>query len=241
MAFLELHNLTKTFSEITAVDGLSLSVDRGAIYVLLGPNGAGKTTTFRMIAGVTPASSGEIRVDGQSIEKNPTEVKSKFYYIPDRPYLYEKLTGREYLEFLINIYRRGDVDSLKGLLREFEISHRMDHLIESYSHGMRQKLLLAAAFMLNPPLLIVDEPLIGLDPKSAAILRRTLVDFVRDGRLVLVSTHQLALAEAIATRVGILHKGRLLAEGTHDHINELAAKENLEEAFLALTSDQDDF
>lgn len=237
MAYLELRSLTKRFNRITAVDSLDLSVPLGEIYVLLGPNGAGKTTTLRMIAGITPPSAGEIFVDGKNLVEHPTEVKSNFFFIPDRPYMYEKLTGREYLEFLINIYRRGNIDSMAGLLAEFDLTSRLDHLIESYSHGMRQKLLLSAAFMLDLSMLIVDEPLVGLDPRSAAVLRKKIVEFARGGKLALISTHQLSLAEHLATRIGILHNGRLLTEGLPHEVCSRGKSGTLEEAFLKLTEE----
>ncbi len=237
MAYLELRSLIKKFNQITAVDGLCLSMSLGEIYVLLGPNGAGKTTTLRMIAGITPPSSGEIIVDGKNLVEYPTEVKSNFFFIPDRPYMYEKLTGREYLEFLINIYRRGNIDSTAGLLAEFDLTSRLDHLIESYSHGMRQKLLLAAAFMLDLSMLVVDEPLVGLDPRSAAVLRKKIVEFARSGKLALISTHQLSLAEHLATRIGILHNGRLLTEGLPKEVCSRGKSGTLEEAFLKLTEE----
>lgn len=240
MAFLELRGLTKRFNHITAVDGLDLSVPLGEIYVLLGPNGAGKTTTLRMIAGVTPPTGGEIIVDGKKLAEAPTEVKSNFFFIPDRPYLYEKLSGREYFEFLINIYRRGSIPSLTPLLAEFEIASRLDHLIESYSHGMRQKLLLAAAFLLDLPMLIIDEPMVGLDPKSALVFRKKITEFAADGRLALLSTHQLPLAESLATRVGILHGGRLLTEGPTREICSKARSGSLEDAFLKLTQTENE-
>ena len=239
MAFLVLSGLTKRFGPVTAERGLDLQISRGEIYALLGPNGAGKTTTLRMIAGITPPTSGTVVLDGLDLEKSSAIVKSKFFFIPDRPYLYEKLTGREYLEFLINIYGRGDVSTLKELLIEFEMTSRLDQFIESYSHGMRQKLLLAAAFMLDPPLLIVDEPLVGLDPKSSAVLKRKLVEFSQGGRISLISTHQLALAESIASRVGIIHLGRMLAEGSAQDLRDLSKRPTLEEAFLTLTESEE--
>lgn len=239
-----MRGLTKKFGSFTAVDALDLDVSTGEIYVLLGPNGAGKTTTLRMIAGVIPPTSGDIVLAEKNMARFPVEVKSNLFFIPDRPYLYEKLTGREYLEFLINIYRRGVIVGITPILTEFDILDRLDHLIESYSHGMRQKLLLAAAFMLDPMLLIVDEPLVGLDPRSAGILRGKFVEFVRRGHLALISTHQLSLAEGRASRVGILHRGRMLAEGLPQEIQTLSRTKTLEEAFLTLTevkSDQNDF
>lgn len=192
-----------------------------------------------MIAGVTPPTSGRIVVGGEDMDTAPERAKLKFFFIPDRPYLYEKLTGREYFEFLINIYGRGDLAcrQITDLLTEFDMLSRLDSLIESYSHGMRQKLLLSAAFMLDLPLLIVDEPLVGLDPKSAAVLRRTLTAFIRTGRTALVSTHQLDLAEGIASRIGILHLGRMRAEGTPGDMRSLSKQKTLEEAFLALTGE----
>ncbi|OGH55852.1 MAG: hypothetical protein A3G34_00335 [Candidatus Lindowbacteria bacterium RIFCSPLOWO2_12_FULL_62_27] len=240
MAHLELRNLTKRFNRLTAVDRLNLAVNRGEVYALLGPNGAGKTTTLRMIAGLTPPTSGDILVDGRNLRDHPTEIKSDFFFIPDRPYLYDKLTGREYLEFLINIYGRGRIDAVAGLFREFEIDARLDHLVESYSHGMRQKLLLSAAFMLDPAMLIIDEPLVGLDPKSMVVLRRKIANFAGDNRVAFISTHQLSMAESVATRIGILHHGRLLAEGSVPEIRDRARSGTLEEAFLSLTEEISD-
>lgn len=235
MPFLELRQLTKHFASTCAVDRLDLNVSTGEIYALLGPNGAGKTTTLRMIAGIIPPTSGEIFVGGKNLAMEPTEVKSMLFFIPDRPYLYVKLTGREYLEFLINMYRRGNLASVAELLDEFEIADRLDHLIDSYSHGMRQKLLLTAAFLIDSPLLLVDEPLVGLDPRSAQVLREKIVDFVGRGRMALISTHQLALAEMIATRIGILKDGRMETEGGVDEIRKRHESHSLEEAFLTLT------
>ncbi|MBI4177962.1 ABC transporter ATP-binding protein [bacterium] len=236
MAFLDVTSLTKRFGPSVAVESLDLRIDAGEIYALLGPNGAGKTTTLRMIAGITPPTFGEIRVGGADLLTEPTVAKSRFFFIPDRPYLYQKLTGREYLEFLVNIYDRGNLDTIVELMEDFEMSDRLDHLIESYSHGMRQKLLLGAAFLINPPLLLIDEPLVGLDPRSARVLRTKIVDFARGDHMALISTHQLALAEMIATRIGILDRGRLILEGGPREIQERHSAGTLEQAFLELTA-----
>lgn len=234
-------SLEKRYGPFQALHPLDLHVRKGEVFGFLGPNGAGKTTTIRTLAGVITPTSGQVFIDGMDIMEHPVESKRKVGYIPDRPYLYDKLTAREFLQFVGQLYglskahikQRGD-----GLLEENGLIERADELIEAYSHGMKQRLVLSSALLHDPPLLIVDEPMVGLDPHGARQIKNRFREIADSGRTVFLSTHSLDVAQEVCDRVGILFRGRLVALET---VDELLRKQNsgdLEEVFLKITEEQ---
>lgn len=233
--------LTKKFGELTAVSQLNLEIGKGELFGFLGPNGAGKTTTIKMLTGLLRPSEGKALIGGYDIEKKPLEAKQIIGYVPDQPYLYGKLTGKEFLEFVSNLYgkeaNQGEIGELLGL---FELDGWGEELIENYSHGMRQKLVFSASLIHQPQVIIIDEPMVGLDPKSARLVKNLLRKKCREGATVFVSTHGIELAEEICTRIGIIQQGKLIAQGTMEELrkNSDSEKKNLEEMFLKLTEEE---
>jgi len=241
---LRLEGLVKRYGSFTAVNGIDLIVPRGQIFGFLGPNGAGKTTTIRMIAGVLQPSGGRIEIGGDDLASNPVSAKSRIGYIPDRPFLYEKLSGGEFLRFVAGLWGKDETASeqrVAGLLDLFSLSEWRDELIESYSHGMRQKLLITSALIHQPELIVVDEPMVGLDPRSARILKDLLRAFVDAGGTVFLSSHTLEVVEAVCDRIAIILEGDIIAQGTMDDLrNQVHSGEaHLEEIFLKMTGDED--
>ena len=239
---IRLHALTKRYGAFTAVDGIDLEVPRGELFGLLGPNGAGKTTSIRMIAGILRPTSGTVTVGGIDILARPLEAKARLGYIPDRPFVYDKLTGGEFLRFAAALYgQQGPVVErrIDELLELFELSRWKDELTESYSHGMRQKLIISSAFVHRPEVIVVDEPMVGLDPKSAKILKDLFREYTRRGNTIMMSTHTLEVAETLCDRVAIIAKGTIRACGTMDDLRRGAASgiEGLEQIFLRLTGE----
>jgi ABC-2 type transport system ATP-binding protein len=239
---IELNGLTKRYGSFTAVDGVTLSIPRGELFGFLGPNGAGKTTTLRMIAGILLPTSGGVRIAGTDMAQNPMGAKSRLGFIPDRPYIYEKLTGAEFLRFVAGLYgQSGPEVERRGreLLALFDLEQWRDELVESYSHGMRQKLIISSAFVHRPDVIVVDEPMVGLDPKAARILKDLFREYVRRGKTVMMSTHTLEVAESLCDRVGIMHRGTLRALGTMDELRAeaLGDEDGLEAIFLRLTGE----
>ncbi|MEX2467636.1 MAG: ABC transporter ATP-binding protein [Gemmatimonadota bacterium] len=237
---LELHGVVKRYGSFEAVKKLDLSVARGEIFGFLGPNGAGKTTTIRMVAGVLRPTAGRITVGGLDLERDPEAAKAKVGYIPDRPYLYEKLSGGEFLRFVAGLWGRDGVEAdarADRLLELFGLAEWKDELIESYSHGMRQKVLISSALIHQPELIVVDEPMVGLDPRSARLLKDLLRTFVDDGGTVFLSTHTLEVAEALCDRIAIIKEGEIIASGTMDDLRAQAQAggAHLEEIFLKVT------
>lgn len=237
---IELTNLTKRYGRFTAVDGINLTIPRGELYGLLGPNGAGKTTTMRMIAGILQPSSGTVKIAGIDIQENPLVAKNRLGFIPDRPFVYDKLTGAEFLRFVAGLYGQGGGEIEKRideLLELFELAPWKDELTESYSHGMRQKLIISSALVHRPEVIVVDEPMVGLDPKSARLLKDLLREFVSQGGTVLMSTHTLEIAEAMCDRIAIVQSGRVAVSGTMDELRSQTSSGDvsLEELFLKLT------
>ena len=237
---IELRALSKKYGRFTAVDQLTLEVPKGELFGFLGPNGAGKTTTLRMIAGILQPTAGTVIIGGEDIQKNPEAAKAKLGFVPDRPYVYEKLTGAEFLRFVAALFGQEGAAverRVDELLELFELTPWKDELTESYSHGMRQKLLISSALVHRPEVVVVDEPMVGLDPKSARTLKDLLRVFVRRGGTVLMSTHTLEVAEAMCDRIAIIHHGRLAASGTMDDLRRETASEGLtlERLFLKLT------
>lgn len=236
---IEIRNLTKRYGDFTAVDDISLTVSRGEIYGFLGPNGAGKTTTIRILAGLSLPTSGLVRIDGVDLASDGLRAKAMTGYVPDRPYLYEKLTGRELLQFVANLYgKEWDQCEARALelLRYFDIAEWIDARIENLSHGMKQKLVIVTSLVHDPPLLVIDEPMVGLDAlaqKQVKLLLRRLAD---DHKTIFLTTHTMSVAEAVCDRIGILHRGRIIATGT---TSELKSDRALEDVFLELTYEND--
>jgi ABC-2 type transport system ATP-binding protein len=237
---LRLESVVKRYGGFTAVAGIDLSVRRGEIFGFLGPNGAGKTTTIRMVAGVLQPTSGRILVGGNDLSAEPELAKRRIGYIPDRPFLYEKLSGGEFLRFVAGLWGRdgqATEDRANRLLELFNLRDWKDALIESYSHGMRQKLLISSALVHQPELIVVDEPMVGLDPRSARILKDLLRSFVEAGGTVFLTTHTLEVAEAVCDRIAIMGGGKVIALGTMDDLRSQAhaGGAHLEEIFLKVT------
>jgi len=238
---IELKSLTKKYGDYKAVDDLNLYVKKGEIFGFIGPNGAGKTTTIKMIGGILAPSAGSITVAGIDMQKEPEKAKSKIGFIPDRPYLYEKLTGREFLKFTADLYGvSADVFNKKAQqnLEMFSLADWSDELIESYSHGMKQRLIMSAALLHDPEVIIVDEPMVGLDPMAIMMVKDLFQRLARKGVTVFMSTHTLAVAEDICERIGVINKGHLIASGTTADLQHKAnvTDTDLERVFINLTT-----
>ncbi|MEO8192836.1 MAG: ABC transporter ATP-binding protein [Gemmatimonadales bacterium] len=239
---IELKTLTKRYGSFTAVDAIDLRVPKGELFGFLGPNGAGKTTTLRMIAGILIPTGGTVRIAGIDVAANPMAAKSLLGYIPDRPFIYEKLTGAEFLRFVAGLYsQNGKEIENRGreLLTLFDLDQWRDELVESYSHGMRQKLIISSAFIHKPEVIVVDEPMVGLDPKAARILKDLFREYTRRGHTIMMSTHTLEVAEALCDRIGIIQAGKIRALGTMAELRAGSAEghEDLEQIFLKLTGE----
>jgi ABC-2 type transport system ATP-binding protein len=237
---LVVEHLGKKFGNFKAVDDISLGVGRGEIFGFLGPNGAGKTTTIKMIAGLLKPDAGRILINNRDLAIQPSSCKQDTGYIPDRPYLFEKLTGHEFLQFIASLYSLAPETFARNTahyLKLFDLLDWQHHLIESYSHGMRQKLIISSVLILDPPLIVVDEPMVGLDPKSARIVKELFKSHAARGTAIFLSTHSLEIAEELCDRIGIILNGRLRAIGGINDLQREAQKEHsdLEEIFLELT------
>ncbi len=237
---IKLQELTKIFGKFTAVDNISLEIPSGQFFGFLGPNGAGKTTTIKMMTGLYESTSGNVFLNGSNIKKNPLEVKRQIGYIPDQPYLYEKLTGREYLYFCAGLFKMPK-STLEGKIKEiiklFEIEPWVDKRAENYSQGMAQRLIIAAALLHGPPIIIIDEPMVGLDPRSASIVKKVLKEKCEKGATVFMSTHILQVAEELCDRIAIINNGRIIFDYSHDELQSFKHKYDgkLENLFLELT------
>ena len=239
---IELKNLTKRYDRVLAVDNLNLHIEAGEIFGFIGPNGAGKTTTIRMMGGLLRPTAGSIRIDGLDMAEAAVEVKKKIGFIPDRPYLYEKLTGMEFLSFTAALYgvnEKAVAGQPDDLLRMFALFNWRHELIESYSHGMKQRLIIAAALLHDPKVIIVDEPMVGLDPAAVKLVKDILRDLAGQGKTIFMSTHTLSVAENLCHRIGIIHKGSLVALGTMAELKSLANlhEGDLEEIFIRVTEE----
>jgi ABC-2 type transport system ATP-binding protein len=235
-----LENLTKVYSGVKAVDNLNLRISRGTIFGFIGPNGAGKTTTIKMMAGILKPTEGRILINGLDIAREPSRAKMTLGFIPDRPFLYEKLSGKEFLKFKAGLYGiTGDAlqERIERLLEVFELTEWADELIEAYSHGMKQRLVIASAMLHEPKVIIVDEPMVGLDPKGAKLVKDIFRDWARGGSTVFMSTHTLALAQEVCGEVAIVNRGRIVASGTSEDLGRQAGVEgDLERIFLKITA-----
>ncbi len=238
--------LTKKFGSFIAVDNLNLKIGSGEIYGFLGPNGAGKTTTIRMLIGLLKPTFGKVYICGYELEKNPITAKSLVGFIPDRPYIYEKLTAREFLNFVGGIYgmREKEVaERAPFLLEFFDLKGWENELVESFSHGMKQRLVFASALLHDPKVIIVDEPMVGMDPKGARLLKDSFKKLAHEqGKTIFMSTHTLEVAEEVCDRIGIINQGKLIAEGTMDELRKKAELEkgDLEDIFLKLTAGEEE-
>lgn len=234
---IELRGVTKLFGAKRAVDRLDLNVRAGELFAFLGPNGAGKTTTIKMVCGLLAPTSGAVSVGGFPAQTQA--ARQLIGFVPDQPYLYDKLTGREFLKFVVEMYgidKRNAARKIGELIDTFEMADYVDELCESYSQGMKQRVVFASALVHEPRVLIVDEPLVGLDPRSARIVKDLFLAQARAGVAVLMSIHLLGIAEELADTIGIIDRGRLLARGTLEEIREFAQVLGpLEQVFLKLT------
>jgi len=232
-------HVTRSYGKRVAVNDLDLSVPQGELLALLGHNGAGKTTTLKMLVGLLRPSAGLVTVGPFSIVDNPREASSLIGYVPDQPFLYDKLSGREFLEFVASMYGLTAVESRQAVSREadrFQLEEFLDQLTESYSHGMRQRTVFAAALIHQPEVLVVDEPMVGLDPHSIRLVKDLLRSYADQGKTVLMSTHTLSVAEEIADRVAVMKTGQLIFEGQVEQLRSQlpAGGDSLESLYLAL-------
>lgn len=237
---ISIQKVTKRFDKVIAVADLSLEIPRGEVFGFLGPNGAGKTTTIKMLVGLTRPTTGTIYIDGIDIQAEPEKAKLGIGYVPDNPFLYEKLTGREFLKFVGGLYRLDENEIAKRiewLFDLFSVTEWGDERTEGYSHGMKQKIVISSAFLHKPSVIIIDEPMVGLDPQSSRLVKDMFKLAAQDGTTVFLSTHSLDTAEELCDRIGIVNNGRLIALGTIDQLRQQAKMEggNLEDLFLRLT------
>ncbi|PXF34735.1 3-dehydroquinate dehydratase [Mesotoga sp. SC_NapDC2] len=239
---IEIRNLTKIYSgSVKAVDDVSLTVKEGEIFGFLGPNGAGKTTTIKMIVGLLQPTSGSIHIDDIDVLTSPVEAKMKMGYVADEPLVMEKITGVQYLNLISDVFLvppKTRAERASKLLQNFKLSDAVKDPVSTYSHGMRQKLSLVAALIHNPNLWILDEPIVGLDPESAFILKQMMRNHVKAGNTVFFSTHVMEVAEKICDRIGIINKGKLEFAGTVDQLRKLSGRGSLEELFLEVTGSE---
>ncbi|MGP8153924.1 MAG: ABC transporter ATP-binding protein [Smithella sp.] len=236
---IKLQELTKDYGTTLAVNKLSLKVAAGEIYGFIGPNGAGKTTTIRLMGGILAPTSGKIIIGGFDMTKNPVEGKKMIGFVPDRPFLYEKLTGMEFMRFSADLYNvKCDMVSQKSkeLLRQFALWNWADELIEAYSHGMKQRLIIASALLHDPKILIIDEPMVGLDPEAVHMVKDIFKELAANQTTIFISTHTLSIAEDLCHRIGLIHKGTLLAQGSLEELKLIAklGEARLEEVFLTI-------
>ena len=239
---IRLTGLSKQYGSFVAVDDIDLHVPEGELFGFLGPNGAGKTTTLRMIAGILKPTAGKVEIGGVDLAVDPIKAKAKLGFIPDRPFIYEKLTGAEFLRFVAGLYDQHGPQvehRARELLAQFDLEEWRDELVESYSHGMRQKLIISSAFVHRPEVIVVDEPHVGLDPKAIKILRDLFREYAARGHTIMMSTHTLATAESLCDRIGIIVQGKITALGTMEELRMSASSggTGLEEIFLKLTGE----
>jgi ABC-2 type transport system ATP-binding protein len=242
---IELENLVKNFGDLTAVDDLSLTVDKGEFVAVLGPNAAGKTTTIKMLVGLIKPNSGTVRVCGIDVQADPIAVRRHLAYVPDFPFLYDKLTPWEFLRFTSQLFHMEESqvqERTRELIPRFNLEPYLQKSIESLSHGTRQRIAIVSALMHAPEVFVLDEPMVGLDPHHQFILKEVLKERAAEGMTVFLSTHQISVAEEVADRIGIIHMGKLVAVGTKEELHAISGsgKAELEETYLALTSEESD-
>jgi ABC-2 type transport system ATP-binding protein len=235
---IKLTDLTKLYGKLVAVNGINLEVNRGEVFGFLGPNGAGKTTTIKMMAGLLQPTSGSASIGGYDVQKEPLKAKFITGFIPDRPFLYEKLTAKEFMHFIAKLYGMEDENErISELLDLFGLNEWAHELVENFSHGMKQRLVMASALLHKPQVLVVDEPMVGLDPRGARLVKDIFKDLASKGVTVFMSTHTLEIVEKMCTRVAIINKGEIIAEGSVGDLGRMARMPNshLEQIFLRLT------
>jgi ABC-2 type transport system ATP-binding protein len=239
---IELLDIVKTFGETRAVDRLNLHVPRGEFFAILGPNAAGKTTTIKILTGLIKPSAGRAEVAGFDVQKQPLEARQRMAYVPDFPFLYEKLTPAEFLRFsgqLFGMDHRQIERESHPLINRFNLEPYLAKQIEGLSHGTRQRVAIVSALMHRPEVFVLDEPMVGLDPHHVRVLKDTLKERSREGMTIFISTHQLSVAEEMADRIGIMHRGKLIAVGTKEELRDQSGGEGaLEQTFLTLTAEQ---
>ena len=239
MAMLAINNYSKAYNkDHFAVSGLSLNVDSGDLFAFIGHNGAGKSTTIKSIVGILPFDDGDILIDGISIKKDPIACKKMIAYIPDNPDIYDSLTGIQYLNFIADVFK-VDKTTRKAIIdkyaSEFELTNDLNNLISSYSHGMKQKLVIISALVHSPKLLILDEPFVGLDPKATYLVKKAMVEFCENGGAIFFSTHVLEVAEKLCNKLAIIKNGKLLITGK---MEEVIKDSTLEDVFMELTNNE---
>ncbi|MHA3770192.1 ABC transporter ATP-binding protein [Verrucomicrobiota bacterium sgz303538] len=235
--------LTKCFGALTAVNGIDLEIAQGEFFAFLGPNGAGKTTTIKMLSGLLRPTSGEVRVGGFDIQREPEKAKAQLAYVPDFPFLYDKLTAREFMQFVGELFqmdRKVVEHRTEELFETFHLTDYRHELAENLSHGTRQRLVISSALLHDPKVLIIDEPMVGLDPTHARIVKQEFRARSRAGMTIFLSTHQLSVAEEVADRIGIIHHGKLIALGTVEELRQQTSEAGaLEKVFLNLIDQEE--
>ena len=241
-AVIELVHLVKKFGDLVAVNDVTLTIPRGEFFAVLGPNAAGKTTTLKILAGLMKPTSGNARVCGFDVQTQPLEARRRLAYVPDFPFLYEKLTAREFFRFIGQLFQMDDARiaaSAQELIARFHLGEFADLPLESLSHGTRQRVAIVSALLHGPEVFVIDEPMVGLDPQHARVVKDVLKERSRAGMTVLMSTHELSVAEEMADRIGIINGGKLIAVGTRDELRQKSgASGPLEDVFLALTAEE---
>ena len=242
---IELVHLVKRFGDLVAVNDLSLTVPRGEFFAVLGPNAAGKTTTIRMLAGLIKPTSGSARVAGFDVQTQPVDARRRLAYVPDFPFLYDKLTPWEFFRFTGQLFQMEDArirSVANELVARFNLEPYLGKQIEGLSHGTRQRVAIASALLHAPEVVVLDEPMVGLDPHHARVLKDVLKEKSRQGMTIFISSHQLSVAEEMADRIGIIHQGRLIAVGTREELRRQSGQDGaLEQSFLALTAQEANF
>jgi len=241
---IELINVKKNFGDKAAVDGISLKVEKGEVFGFLGPNGAGKTTTLKMLTGILRPTFGKILIEGKNIETDPEDCKRIMGFVPDRPYVYEKLRGWEFVEFIMDLYdiRSPETETLAQKYFElFAIEFARDQMIEDYSHGMKQKLVILSALLHRPKVLVIDEPMVGLDPRGAKTLKKLFGDLSAEGVSIFLSTHTMSVAEEVCHKIAIINYGKILATGTMQELRKReSSDDSLEALFLKITEEEEE-
>jgi len=242
---IELVHLAKRFGDLVAVNDISLTVPRGEFFAVLGPNAAGKTTTIRIIAGLIKPTAGAARVAGFDVQAQPMEARRRLAYVPDFPFLYDKLTPWEFFRFIGQLFQMEEPriqSAARELIARFNLESYLGKQIEGLSHGTRQRVAIASALLHDPEVFVLDEPMVGLDPHHARVLKDMLKEKSRQGMTIFISTHQLSVAEEMADRIGIIHQGRLIAVGTREQLRRQSGQDGaLEQSFLALTAQEANF